>query len=180
MLIEDGEYSIKQIAFDERDHDTTYRSRDGGVILNGGMWLDAKDFVQWDKNENIKTIDLTKLGLGPEDWGKMYSFGGFTTAGMYDGGVGPLPCKLFFNGRRCTIARYPNGGAWLKLGKVLDNGDTRETYQGGIVRNASFDELRNPRGGTFEMDKATAARAAPGPPWTTCGYSAASNGTGTI
>jgi len=160
VLIEDGEYNITQIAFDERDHDTTWRSKDGGVILNGGMRLEPKDFAAWDKNANIKVIDLTKLGLSEKDWGKMYSFGAFTTAAMYDGGTGPLACELFFNGRRCTTARYPNGNEWLKIGKVLDNGDSRETYVGGTVRNAEFDQMRNPRGGAFAMDKETAKRAA--------------------
>ena len=160
VLIEDGEYNIRQIVFDERDHDITWRSRDGGAVLNGGMSLDPKDFTAWDKNGNIKIMDLTELGLSADDWGKMYSFGGFTTASMYDGGVGPLPCELFFNGARCVTARYPNGGGWLQTGKVLDNGDSRETYEGGTVRNPDFDQMRNPRGGTFELDKATAARAA--------------------
>ncbi|MDR2686550.1 MAG: right-handed parallel beta-helix repeat-containing protein [Oscillospiraceae bacterium] len=160
VLIEDGEYSIKQIAFDARDHDTTYRSRGGGVILNGGMRLRPADFTRWEKNENIQVIDLTKLGLDPEDWGKMYSLGAFTTAEKYDGGVGPLPCELFFNGRRCVTARYPNGSEWLEIGKVIDNGDSKETYGNGTVVNPDWPGLHNPRGGAFEMDKATAARAA--------------------
>jgi len=166
-----GEYNIKSIVFDERDHDTTYSTRDGGeAILNGGMRLEPKDFVPVnaeaaarlteEARANVVQIDLAALGLAAEDWGRMYSFGAYHTGAMYDGGAGPLPCELFFNGKRCVTARYPNGDAWLKLGKVLDNGDTRETYQGGTVRNASFDEMRNPRGGTFAMDKATAARAA--------------------
>jgi len=155
-----GEYNIRSVQFGELDRNLTVCAIGGEVVLNGGMRLEPKDFTAWDKNENIRIIDLTQLGLTAEDWGKMYSFGAFTTAGMYDDGVGPLPCELFYNGRRCVTARYPNGDAWLKLGKVLDNGDSRETYQGGTVRNASFDEMRNPRGGTFAMDKETAARAA--------------------
>ena len=154
-----GEYNIRSIQLGEPDQNLTICALGGEAVLNGGMKLDPKDFTPWEKNENIQVIDLTKLGLGPDDWGKMYSFGGFTTAGMYDGGVGPLPCELFFNSRRCTIARWPDAG-WLEIGKVLDNGDSRETYQGGTVRNASFDEMRNPRGGAFEMDAETARRAA--------------------
>jgi len=160
VLIEDGEYNIRQITFDERDHDTTYRSRDGGVILNGGRRLEPKDFTPWEKNENIQVTDLTKLGLGPENWGKLYSLGAFTTAEKYDDGVGPLPCELFFNGKRCTTARYPNGSGWLEIGKVIDNGDCKETYGNGTVVNPDWPDLRNPRGGTFEMDAKTAARAA--------------------
>ncbi|MCL1951522.1 MAG: right-handed parallel beta-helix repeat-containing protein [Oscillospiraceae bacterium] len=145
VLIEDGEYNITQIAFDDRDHDTTYRSRDGGATLTGGTRLDPQDFVPWEKNENIKVIDLTKLGLGPGDWGKLYSYGWASAAAKYDNGVGPLPCELYFNDARCTIARYPNDGAFLKTGEVLDGGDTAGA--------------RNPRGGTFRLDEKTAARA---------------------
>jgi len=161
VLLEDGEYNITQIAFDARDHNTTYRSRDGGVILNGGMRLDPKDFTLWEKkNENIQVIDLTKLSLGPDDWGKLYSFGAFTTAGKYDDAVGPLPCELFVNGVRCVTARYPNGNGWLQLGRVLDNGETQETYENGTILNPEWPELRNPRSGTFAMDPDTAARVA--------------------
>jgi len=147
VLIEDGEYSVTHIEFDERDHDTTYRSRDGGVTLSGGFALDPKDFTQWDKNENIQVIDLTALGLGPDDWGKLYAYGWASAASKYDGGTGPLPCELYVNDTRCALARYPNGdGHFLKTGKVLDPGDTSDT--------------RNPRGGVFQMDAKTARRAA--------------------
>ena len=165
-----GEYNVRSIQFGALDRNLTICAMGGEVILNGGMRLDAKDFTPVSgeaaarlaetARENVVQIDLTKLGLSAEDWGRMYSFGAFTTAALYDGGVGPLPCELFFNGKRCVTARYPNGEAWLKLGEVIDNGDSRETYQGGTVRNASFDEMRNPRGGTFAMDKETAGRAA--------------------
>ena len=156
-----GEYNIRQIVFDERDYNTLYstRSEEDEAILNGGMRLEPGDFSPWDKDESIQLIDLTKLGLTADDWGKMYSFGGFTTAAMYDDGVGPLPCELFFNGKRCVTARYPNDG-WLQTGKVLDNGDSRETYEGGTVRNPDFDQMRNPRGGAFALDEKTAKRAA--------------------
>jgi len=155
-----GEYNVKNIVFDERDRDTMYASRGGEAILNGGMRLEPGDFTPWDKNENIQVIDLNKLGLSAEDWGKMYSFGAFTTASKYDGGVGPLPCELFFNGVRMTTARYPNGDAWLRIGEVTDNGESGETYEGGTNRRADWAEARNPRGGTFAMDKKTARRAA--------------------
>jgi len=155
-----GEYNVTNIVFDERDYDTMYASRGEEVILNGGMRLELGDFTPWDKNENIMVIDLNKLGLSETDWGKMYSFGAFTTAAKYDGGVGPLPCELFYNGVRCTTARYPNGDAWLKIGEVTDNGESAETYEGGTNRRADWDQARNPRGGTFAMDRETARRAA--------------------
>ena len=171
VLIEDGEYSITQIAFDERDRDTTYRSRDGGVILNGGVSLNPADFETPDDTvlerlsakakRSVRVIDLTAMGLTAEDWGKLHAFGAYNTAYKYDGADGPLPCELFYNGKRCTTARYPNGGKWLKIGRVLDNGDSLETYEGGGKQIIDgWDQLRNPRGGTFAMDKKTAARAA--------------------
>ena len=144
VLIEDGEYTITQIVFDERDHDTTWRSRDGGMVLSGGLRLDPKDFAPWDKNENIKVIDLTKLGLGPDDWGSMDPLGGNTSVTAQETRE-IMPCELYWNGRRCVTARYPNGKEWLKTGVIIDNGDSGPD---------------NPRGGTFAMDKKTAARAA--------------------
>ena len=170
VLIEDGEYNIRQLAFNARDKNTTYRSRDGGVILNGGFSLDPKDFTDFD--ENIKAIDLTKLGLTAGDWGKLYSFGAFTTAGKYDDGTGPLACELFYNGARCTTARYPNADAkdpWIYIDKVLDPGETNEGDAFPEKYNPAWETMRNPRGGTFTMDGATAERAAkwsnPGGAW---------------
>jgi len=168
VLIEDGEYGIKHIEFDERDFNMTYRSRDGGVILTGGLQLLPKDFTAVNAGaaarlpksarEKVVQIDLTALGLGAEDWGKLYAFGAYTTAAKYDGAVGPLPCELFVDGKRQTLARYPNGDAWLKTGRVLDNGDCQETYENGTTLSPGWPDLRDPRGGTFEMDKKTAAR----------------------
>jgi len=163
VLIEDGEYSITQIAFDERDYDTTYRSRDGGVTLNGGMSLDPQDFAPWSENENIKVIDLTALGLGADDWGRMYASAGHSNlAGRYEGGVGPQYSELFYNGERCVLARWPNEG-WLKTGEILDPGDFMEDSGGWPAtpeEGERWNELQNPRGGTFIMDKKTAKRAA--------------------
>ena len=151
VLIEDGEYNITHIEFDERDHDTTYRSRDGGVVLGGGMRLEPKDFAPWEKNVNIQVFDLKKLGLGPGDWGELYAYGWASVGKRYDGGEGPLPCELYYNGKRCAIARYPNEthdpeDGFLMTGTVLDGGDASDT--------------RNPRGATFRMDNKTAWRAA--------------------
>ena len=170
VLIADGEYNIKSIAFDERDCDTTYGTRGGEAILNGGMRLEPENFapvsgeaagrLSEEARKNVVRVDLTALGLTPGDWGRMYSFGAFTTAAKYDDGVGPLPCELFFNGRRCVTARYPNGSEWLAIGNVIDNGDSSEKYTNGTLVNPDWPELRNPRGGTFAMDKETAARAA--------------------
>jgi len=161
-----GEYRIKSIAFDRRDYNTSYSTRgDGEAILNGGLGLPPEAFARPGESvlarlspearENVRAFDLTALGVTAADWGKLYSFGAFTTASMYDDGVGPLPCELFFNGQRQTIARYPNGSQWLIIGEIIDKGENLET-----LRNIDFYQLRNPRGGTFEMDKATASRTA--------------------
>jgi len=169
--VKPGKYRIKSIVFDRRDYNTSYSTRGNGeAILSSSLGLPTKAFVRpseivltrlsLEARENVRALDLTTLGMTASDWGKLYSFGGFTTAAMYDDGVGPLPCELFYNGRRQTIARYPNGSQWLNIGEIIDNGESRETYQGGTVRNLDFDQRRNPRGGTFEMDKATTTRTA--------------------
>ena len=105
VLIEDGEYNITQLAFDERDYNTTYRSRDGGVILNGSISLKPEDFTAWDKNANIKVIDLTKLGLGADDWGELYPHGAHTMAARYDNGVGPPTASISMTGFRGSPLR---------------------------------------------------------------------------
>jgi len=162
VLIEDGEYSVTQLLFDARDYDTTYRSRDGRVILNGGMALDTKGFTPWDNNESIKVIDLTKLDLSADDWGKMYASAGHSNlAGRYEDGLGPQSCELFYNGVRCELARWPNE-SWLKAGEILDPGDFMADSGGWPVtpeERERWEALRNPRGGTFLMDKQTAERA---------------------
>ena len=162
VLIEDGEYNITQIAFNGDDYNTTYRSRDGGVILNGGMVLDTKNFTPWDNNENIKVIDLTKLDLSADGWGRMYASAGHSNlAGRYEDGLGPQSCELFYNGRRCELARWPNEG-WLKTGEILDPGDFMADSGGWPVtpeEGERWEALHNPRGGTFLMDSKTAERA---------------------
>jgi len=167
VLIEDGEYSITQIVFDERDRDTTYRSRDGGVVLNGGVSLDPADFETPDDTvlerlspkarRSVRVIDLTAMGLTAEDWGRLYATGAFNTSYKYDDAEGPAPCSLYYNNKRCTTARYPNSGEWLIVGEVIDIGDPQEFYG---TFYEGWDQLRNPRGGTFAMDKKAAARTA--------------------
>ena len=67
-------------------HDTTYSTRGGEVILNGGMRLEPKDFtpvngdaaarLTEDARENVVPIDLTALDLNAGHWGKTYSLYG--------------------------------------------------------------------------------------------------------
>ncbi|HUI09282.1 MAG TPA: right-handed parallel beta-helix repeat-containing protein [Bacteroidota bacterium] len=48
---------------------------------------------------------------------------------------GPPPMELFVNGKRMTIARYPNEG-WLRIADVPQTGDTM--YNGGLEREKRF------------------------------------------
>jgi len=162
-----GEYSTPNgIGFVEENSGTaacpiTYCAYgDGEVILDGGVTLEAEDFkpagasaqsrLSCAAAKKVLECDLGALGVTAEDYGKLYAFGSYNTAAKYDGDtVGPIYSELFWNGERMTLARYPNGSNYLKTGKIIDNGDTQETYGNGTVQNPGWPTMRNPRGGTF-------------------------------
>ena len=171
-----GEYRIRPLTFGREDGGTTdcpvtYRaSGDGEVILNGGMTLKKTDFgplpqaaadrLGDDAKQHVLTVDLTKLGLTADDWGKLYPVGKYSTADKYDGDTtGPVPCALYCDGVRMTTARYPNEG-FLKVESVVREGESRENSTSNHSVWPGWETVRNPQTTIFRADADTARRIA--------------------
>lgn len=172
VCVHAGEYRCPGITFGPEDSGTpdcptVYRiCGDGETVLNGGVllpndrWesvpLSIRDRLHGPAKEKVRRINLTQLGLTYEDWGPLYPIGAFGTEDKYDDFRPGNNCELFCNGRRMTLARYPDEG-WLKLSDVADVGDCSEFPE--QCYDLSWHEKRNPRGGKYIMDKETARRA---------------------
>ena len=167
VCVQPGEYRTSGLCLDHRDNHTVWSAHpDGPVVLNGGMSLDPADFEPLDETERerlhgdardrVVRIDLTRCGLSTTDWGKLYAIGAYHTAGKYDGDTIGVSCELFFNKRRMTLARYPNGNEFLRLAAVLDVGDVAEFPEQNYFRD--WKDRRNHRGGTYILDRETNAR----------------------
>lgn len=170
-----GDYTLRHVSFTAEDGGTkecpvTYCAYgDGDVILNGGKTLAPSDFSEVtdeavfarltaDAGKNAVCADLTKLGLTAEDWGKLYSVGGYSTASHYDGDtVGPVPCVLYYNGVPQTVARYPDDG-FLTVKGIVREGEGLENSHSNHSQRADWATLRNPETTVFTIDKKTADR----------------------
>lgn len=152
-----GEYRISPIQL--KSSRVTLSAYDGEVIFNGGVTLSPKDFQPY--KDNIKVLDLKNYGVTKESIGKVRAFGQYNTAEKY-GEEGNLYCEVFCADERMTLARFPNVGEDnLKTGKIIDNGDSKETYTSkGTQTNPDWDTMVNPKGGTFAVDENTAKRIA--------------------
>lgn len=174
VCVRAGEYLTPGICLTEEDSGSaqcpiTYRAMgDGEVVLNGGVTLNPGDFepaapeirerLRGEAAEHVVQIDLTRYGLTPADWGPLSPIGAFGTEQKYDSYRPGENCELFVDGRRMTLARYPNGGEFLRLSAVADVGDVWEFPE----QNYHYDwnDRRNHRGGAYIMDKQTTARVA--------------------
>lgn len=177
VAVKEGDYPVRQIAFTEEDGGTagcpvTYRAYgDGEVCLNGGATLAPSDFtavtdeavlnrLTEDAARNVVCADLTKLGLTADDWGKLYSVGGYSTASHYDGDtVGPVPCVLYFNGVPQTVARYPDSG-FLTVEGIVREGEGLENSKSNHSQREDWATLCNPETTIFTIDRKTADRIA--------------------
>ena len=144
VIIRDGDYNVSNLTFTAEDGGTedcpiTYAAEHAGkAVLNGGVTLNPADFtlvtdaavsarLSDDAREQVRVIDLGKMGITSDDYGKIYTIGTSTTASYYDGDwVGPQYAELFFNNQRMSIARYPNEG-WLSTGNIAQAGDSYYT-----------------------------------------------------
>ncbi|MGN0467335.1 MAG: right-handed parallel beta-helix repeat-containing protein [Acutalibacteraceae bacterium] len=145
-----GEYAVSSLKLGEKDSGMVFYAEDE-VIFNGGVTLNASDFVEY--KDNIKKLDLKKYGVTKEQIGQIRAFGQYNTAEKY-GESGSLYCELFCGGERMTLSRYPNKDENLKTGKILDNGDSKEIYTNkGTQQNPDWADMKNPCGGTFAADK---------------------------
>ena len=168
-----GEYITDGIFLTEEDSgrddlSIVYRAYgDGEVVINGGVSLNPADFepvspevreiLHEEARDKVVQIDLKRYGLTKEDWGRVCPIGKYNTAHKYDSHVPDTNCELFMNGRRMTIARYPNG-VFNKLDAVAYIGDVFEFPEQNYYHE--WKERRNHDGGVYLMDKATTARVA--------------------
>ncbi|MGN1328093.1 MAG: right-handed parallel beta-helix repeat-containing protein [Eubacterium sp.] len=150
ISFESGEYSVSALTLTS-DYNNIVLYAEDEVIFNGGVTLNTSDFVTY--KDNIRMLDLKKYGVTQEQMGQVRAFGQFNTAEKYDE-AGSIYCELFCDGERMTLSRYPNEGEYLKTGEIIDNGDSRETYtSSGTQQNPEWENMKNPRGGTFAVDK---------------------------
>lgn len=151
----DGEYRISALTLTAEDSGITFFA-ENGAVFNGGLTLDPADFEPY--KDNIQVLDLSKYGVTAERIGQVRAFGQYNQAAKYNA-EGSLYCELFCDNVRMTLARYPNAGEYLYTGKILDNGDSKEVYTDqGTETNPDWETMQNPRGGTFEADKAVTDR----------------------
>jgi hypothetical protein len=133
IVLAPGEYRTPGLELTATNNNTTILGYgDGEVILNGAMPLDGKAFrtaqdlpeaARLPDPAHVFYLDLKTLGLTRADWGEMNAIGSFNTAASYtDGKSGDAMCELFINKERVTVARYPNGGAWLRTGEAVRSG----------------------------------------------------------
>ncbi|MBD3384057.1 hypothetical protein GF407_03940 [candidate division KSB1 bacterium] len=92
----------------------------GAKALNGHKRSTRPFFNSKGKNHIIE-YDLEKLGI--------VEYGGIEPRGA-------PPLQLFFNGRRMTMARYPNEG-WLRVADVPQQGDS--LFHEGLEREKRYD-----------------------------------------
>lgn len=146
------------LVLDERDEGCEYRTSEGAV-LSGGIrvplseTLDLPDDIKTrltpDAADHVRLIDLAAMGYTKKDWGDVYAIGRYQMAFLYEKVKGELTgynFQVFDNGRRMSLARYPNEG-FAKLTGVVDPGEER-----------AYEEIPFARPGIYSIDKDMAAR----------------------
>ncbi len=154
----------ENLTFDERDSGDTYRTREHAT-LTGGLTVpyadtedpsaDIKSRLTPDAAAHVRLIDLGKYGIAKDAYDTVFPIGSYHTAHKYDGFRDGVNVEVFENDRRMTLARYPNEG-YLKLDGILDMGEVHEFPPQNYWKE--WDDLRNPRGGTYILDKRTNER----------------------
>ena len=174
VLIDSGEYCVDSIEFTKEDSGTadcpiTYYGYNHEVVINGGKNLESSDFspvsdetvldkLDDEAENNVVCVDLKKLGLSADDWGKLYPVGKYGTQANYDGDTeGPVPCNLYFNGKSLTTARYPNKG-FLHTVEIIREGQGQESSTSNHAKVEGWENLRNPETTIFTVDDNTAER----------------------
>ncbi len=175
VAVKSGEYRVDSLVFSAEDSGTAdcpivYTAYgDGEVVVNGGVTLPRETFAEAtgeiagripaEARERVLCVDLSAQGITADEYGKLYAIGSYTMADKYDGDwTGDLYCELFIDDRRQTIARYPNGTDYLYTGKVISEGQGRDSYMSSWVDPDHL--LRNPEPDVYEMDKKLSERIA--------------------
>ena len=169
VYIEAGEYKENGLTFTHEDSGTencriVYYAQGGDVKINGGISLAINDFEEAStypeiyerlpavSKENVIVLDLSKepYNMTLLDYGNIYPIGTYNTASRYQGDTtGDMFCELFANGKRQTLARYPDEG-YIYTGTPISAG-----------RDSSLiDENGDPLGDVYKIDSALASRIA--------------------
>lgn len=162
-----GEYRMSGFKLGCEDKNTDWRAYgDGEVVVNGGVSLGSECVVplteeerarlHGDAPEKVIKYDLKKIGLTHDDWDDVYEIGGYSTGSHYDDYKPGVNCEVFANGKRLTLARYPNGGDCLKLAGVFDQGQPSQFPPQNFL--GSYSPSRNPRPGMYAVDRETNER----------------------
>ncbi|MBO4894444.1 MAG: right-handed parallel beta-helix repeat-containing protein [Clostridia bacterium] len=175
IAVKAGEYRVDSLEFSAVDGGTqdcpvTYTAYgDGEVIINGGVTLPGDSFKKVSDSkvlgrlaegakEKVLCVDLFSLGITPEQYGKIYTIGGYNTADKYDGDwTGDIYCELFINDKRQSLARYPNGRDYLYTGDVVFEGEGGSGHNG---TKFEFETIRNPKPDVYKMDRELSDRIA--------------------
>lgn len=167
VCIEAGTYNIHSLDISPQ-HGGTEKCRiiytsygEGEVVLNSGISINPNDFTKVESypeiykklplsaKNNVYVLNLTKdpYNLNQEDWGKIYPIGTYNITHKYQGNnTGPMYSELFINGKRQSLARYPNEG-YIYTGAVISSGKELDNKSNG-----------DPYGDVFEVDESLAAR----------------------
>lgn len=176
VAVKAGDYRVDTVEFTAEDSGTKdcpviwAAYGDGEVVINGGVTLPHESFrpvedeetaerLTEDARGKVLCVDLSKLGITKEQYGKIYAIGGYNTASRYDGDwVGGIYCELFIDDARQAIARYPNGKEYLYTGAVVSEGQGRESSSAALKNE--YGEVMNPEPDVYKMSKSLSDRIA--------------------
>ncbi len=145
----------EKLYFDQQDDGDTYQAN-GEVILTGGVIVPYAETepltdeticaaLTPEAAVHVRVIDLQKLHVEPDAYGKLFAVGAYHTQGRYDGESTGTNIEVFDNDHRMVLAQYPNDGKeYLKLD--------------GVDQICDIPDHRNPFGGRYIMDEETTAR----------------------
>ncbi len=130
------------------------------VVFNGGVTIpeSAFEYVTDEKilerldpsvRGKVKAVDLKSFGLDLKKIGNQYAFGAYHNEDKYDNRSVGNNAELFLNGKRLTVARWPNKG-FTHIKKVIDVGDAYEYPP--QVYHPERCKIRNPKGGSVILE----------------------------
>jgi hypothetical protein len=146
-----------------------YRAEEGAVI-HGGITVEREHWQEADApmlsrlpaeaREHVRMIPLAAYGLTRKDWGEEVPIGAYQQSHRYDNAPTGYGSEFFCGTgdglRRMIKARYPNIGSYARLDAVADVGEAGEFPPQNF--HPERGSLRNPRGGCYIVDPATAER----------------------
>ena len=152
------------LLFTEKDSGDTYLTGEKAVLTGGErfMWDETEDIPEEiraclapEAAGHVRMIDLKKRGISPDAYRELYEIGEYSMGGRYDGVSQGCNLEIFENGRRMTLARYPDEG-YLRLEAVADVGDAAEFPPQNYW--TTWASRRNHRPGMYIIDRETNER----------------------